>query len=135
MGGSDRWEFLIAGDVCRQVAEAEGHAKSVETVVSPEAWRCTPHSLTHSLTLTFTPALSLGHPLTLALAPSSSPTVTLTSSLTGDAEVHPTHPAPTPPAWLPLTTPPPIQAGLRSLRGRAKGGGLHATRQSLCRDP
>ena len=42
VGGSDRWEFLIAGDVCRQVAEAELHAAKIETVVSPEAWRCSP---------------------------------------------------------------------------------------------
>ena len=42
VGGSDRWEFLIAGDVCRQVAEAEAHAAKIETVVSPEAWRCSP---------------------------------------------------------------------------------------------
>ena len=39
VGGAERWEFLLAGDVCRQVAEAEVHAAKVETVVSPEAWR------------------------------------------------------------------------------------------------
>ena len=42
VGGAERWEFLLAGDVCRQVAEAEVHAAKVETVVSPEAWRRAP---------------------------------------------------------------------------------------------
>ena len=39
IGSAERWEFMFAGDVNRQVAEAEGHAKLRETVVSPEAWR------------------------------------------------------------------------------------------------
>ena len=30
----------LAGDVCDQVARAEQFAGKVETVVSPEAWRC-----------------------------------------------------------------------------------------------
>ena len=88
VGGPGRWEFIIAGDVCRQVAEAEGHAAKIETVVSAEAWRCALH--VHSMC---TPCAL--HSLTLAPVP------TLTPSLS--------HPLP----------PPSIQAGVRSLRGRA----------------
>ena len=39
VGTAKRWEFLIAGDVSRQVAVAEQKAGKVETVISPEAWR------------------------------------------------------------------------------------------------
>ena len=44
MGHKDRWEFLIAGDPMRQVAEAKALAKLGETIVSPEAWALVSHA-------------------------------------------------------------------------------------------
>ena len=114
VGGAARWEFLLAGDVCRQVAEAEVHAAKVETVVSPEAWRCAPGISTY---LPTSPAISLYlprrggalHCLTLTPVPPT-PLPRLVS-----AHYPPTLcpgrcacPTPLPPAWWPRTTPPPL---------------------------
>ena len=91
VGGAERWEFLLAGDVCRQVAEAEVHAAKVETVVSPEAWRRAPWISTD---LPVSPSISVYLPRR-------------------GSELHCLTLTPVPPT--------PTQAGVRSLRGGAPG--------------
>jgi hypothetical protein len=99
VGGAERWEFLLAGDVCRQVAEAEVHAAKVETVVSPEAWRRAPWISTN---LPISPSISVYlprrgselHCLTLTPVP---PTPT-------QAGVRSLAPLPPNPGWCALTT-------------------------------
>ena len=43
VGNTSRWEFLVAGDPLRQVAEAESCAALGEAVVAAEAWRLAEH--------------------------------------------------------------------------------------------
>ncbi|CAM9651384.1 unnamed protein product, partial [Heterosigma akashiwo] len=38
VGTEDRWEYLIAGDVMRQIAESESEATHGQTIASPEQW-------------------------------------------------------------------------------------------------